>query len=255
MQHDLIFKEEIKKLGLEVKVHHFLKGDDINYFIEKGKLDAGFSGDMPTLLLASSMQCNIVSSVKGPVSIVSRDIREVQDLSGKKVAYAFGSNAHFYLLKTLEINNVPQQSIKFYEMEITSMEKALQNNEIDAYSTWEFTPPTTTQTVQNKITTHKGTSYGFLTFTDSFSRKHPKAVKQFIAAQIRAVKWLRQKEENKNLVSLWIYETTQNWDQRELPLSIERTKQHVLEAMSRVYLQQIPRIPKEELNDSGFLKD
>lgn len=254
MRKDRVFFEELNKLGLRLKTYHFLKGNDVNYFMHKGKLDAGFSGDMPTLRLASSMKCNIVSSFKGPMSIVSRDIREVQDLAKKKIAYAFGSNAHFYLLKTLENNNVSKDSIKFFEMDITKMEKALQSHEIDAYSTWELAPPTTTNTIQNKITTHKGTTFGFLTFSDSFSKKHPKAIKQFIAAQIRAVRWLKQDENNINLLCLWIYEVLQKWDQREVPLSIEKTKRHVVEATSRVYLQEIPRLPKKEFQDRGLLK-
>lgn len=254
IKRDKIFSEELAKLNLKIKFHHFLKGNDINYFMRKGLLDGCFSGDMPTIRLSTDIGINTVTSFRGPTSIISRDIREIKDLREKKIGYAFGSNAHYYLLNILKKNDVPLKKVELVSMNITEMEKALLENRIDAYSTWEFSPPTTTKTIQNKITTHKGKSYGFITFSKSFSEKQPEAVKIFIAAQIRAIKWLKLNNNNQKLISLWVYETIHQWGQRKLPLSIEKTKRHVHEAMSRDYLDTIPRLPQSALKNNGVIR-
>ena len=112
MRRDPILQEELESLGYTTNFHSFLKGNDINYFLANDDLEIGVGGDMPTLRSAASDDVFVVSLVEeGFLSIISRDIREVQDLKGKKIAYPLGSNTHFYLLNCT-YNNY-ENSIRF----------------------------------------------------------------------------------------------------------------------------------------------
>ncbi len=184
MVRDPILKLELNKHGFILQNHHFLKGADLNYFLSKGDLEVGIAGDMPSISIASSKDVSLLSVFKCSVSIVSKGIRELADLKGKKVGYAFGSNAHFFLLNTLHKNRLETSDITLIEMDILKMANALDQGEIDAYSTWEFTPSTTMKIIQDKITTHKGTSYGFLYIRDAFFKEQPEIVRLLLASQV-----------------------------------------------------------------------
>ena len=97
MKRDDLFQQELKSIGCKVVFYPFMKGEDINHFMKKGLLEGSVIGDMPTLKMASEGYIDVISVFnKGSVSLVSRDIYRVRDLKGKKVAYPYGSIAHYY---------------------------------------------------------------------------------------------------------------------------------------------------------------
>lgn len=254
MLRDPILREELKKMSFTLRTHHFLKGNDVNHFLAKGDLEIGFAGDMPTLAIASTGKADVISILPvGAVSIVSRDIREVADLKGKKIAYAYGSNAHFYLLNTLRKNRVDVSDVRLVDMDITKMANALKSKAIDAYSTWEFAPPTTTGVIQEKTTTHQGIAYGFFCVRQDFFRKNTDVVYQLLAAQIRALSWLRENDDHVKLVCFWLYTELNEWGQKESPLSLEKLIEHVKQAMMGVYHVKYPRIPPDLFGEGNLM--
>lgn len=253
MIRDPILKEELDKLGFIIRNHHFLKGADLNYFLARGDLEVGVAGDMPSLTIASFEDVSLLSIFKGPVSIVSKNIREIEHLKGKKIGYAYGSNAHFFLLDTLYKNKIDIEDVKLVEMDIVKMAGALRRGEIDAYSTWEFSPSTTMKIIQDKLTTRKGLSFGFLYMRDSFLKKNPEVANIILASQIRAIKWLKADANNIKLLSYWLYNELNEWGQKETPLSLNRILRHVNEATTYIQFGGYPRISHELLTDNGLL--
>lgn len=251
MFHDPILKEELEAKGFSLREHKFLKGSDLNQYMRSGDLEIGVSGDMPAIRIACEGKVGLLSAFKGEVAIVSKDIREVEGLKGKKVGYAYGSNAHYFLLRTLDNYKIPFSKIKLLPMDITHMSEMLNRNVIDAYATWEFTPPTTMRMIQNKVTVSKGITHSFFYLRKEILAKHPEIAYLLLASQIRAMNWLSTDEKNGHIMADWLYKKLTTWGQKDAPLSIERIVRHIKEA--RFYLNQAvyPLIPVDQLTEFG----
>ncbi|MFK5953868.1 MAG: ABC transporter substrate-binding protein [Desulfobacterium sp.] len=113
----------------------------MNFFLGKGDIDAGIGGDMPTLTAAANFDIVIpVMIQRGFVSIVANRHMLIDQLKRKKIGYAFGSNAHYALLKTLASAGLNENDVKLIPMEVAQMPEALDAGEITAFSAWEPTP-------------------------------------------------------------------------------------------------------------------
>ena len=53
--HDAVLHSALAELGLEIRIHHFLKGSDSNFFLERGDLEVVTGGDMPALIACANM--------------------------------------------------------------------------------------------------------------------------------------------------------------------------------------------------------
>lgn len=255
MKRDKILKEELGKQGYSIKFHEFLKGDDINYFIEKEDLEVGIGGDMPAIRAISTGRAVAVSlTQEGPVSIVSRDLQEVQELRGKKVGYALGSSTHFYLLNTLEKNNIDVEEVVLVQMDVNEMAEALRNKDIDAFSAWEPIPTIALNKYPEFIITHRGISHGFLYIKKEIMQENPDIARLLVASEIRALRWIRGSKDNIDLAALWVFETVKKFDpESELPISelVYLAKKDLVGILTKEY----PRIDSELLSDNGVIKN
>lgn len=208
MKRDEILKGELKRLGYTLKFYPFMKGEEINYFMRKGLLEGSIIGDMPTLKMASEGNIKVMSLFhRGSVSLVSRDIYRIEDLKGKRVAYPYGSIAHYFLLNLLKENGVSENDIRHKLLDAKDMFDAIKNNEIDAFTTFE---PTTTLYTKIDPTLHtisrSFSSYGFFNIRKDYSGRHEEVITMIIAAQIRAVMWLGESDRNLDRASRWVAE-------------------------------------------------
>lgn len=255
MKRDNILKEELSRLGYSLKVHPFLKGNDVNYFLKRGDLEAGIGGDMPALRAAAESNAIIVAIIQdGPVSIVSRDIAEVRGLKGKKIAYALGSNAHFYLLNTLKKNGIEISDVKLVQMDVDSMPGALEDRSIDAFSAWEPTPKITLEKNPNFIVTHKGRSYGFLYVSQDLLERSPEGVYHLLASEIRAIWWLRNRDENIERAGEWAKDSSLLISPGGISLSEHLIMDLTKKDLPGIRTREYPRIPLDLLSDFGALE-
>ena len=206
MKRDEAFKRELKKIGYTVRFYPFMKGPDINYFMKKGLLEGSIIGDMPTLEIASEGRINIMSVFnKGSVSLVSRDIYRIKDLKGKKVAYPYGSIAHYYLLKILSENGMSENDIRHVPMDTGDILNAIRDKKIDAFNTFEPTATIYTKIDPTLHAIHRSfSSYAFFNMRKDYGEKNREAVKALISAQIRAIIWLKESDKNLNTASNWM---------------------------------------------------
>ncbi|MCL5976931.1 MAG: ABC transporter substrate-binding protein [Nitrospirae bacterium] len=206
MKRDEAFKRELKKIGYAVRFYPFMKGPDINYFMKKGLLEGSIIGDMPTLEIASEGRINIMSVFnKGSVSLVSRDIYRIKDLKGKKVAYPYGSIAHYYLLKILSENGMSENDIRHVPMDTGDILNAIRDKKIDAFNTFEPTATIYTKIDPTLHAIHRSfSSYAFFNMRKDYGEKNREAVKALISAQIRAIIWLKESDKNLNTASNWM---------------------------------------------------
>lgn len=208
MERDEIFKQELKRMGYTVKFYPFMKGEEINYFMKKGLLEGSIIGDMPTLEIAAKGHINIISIFnKGSVSLVSRDIYRVRDLKGKRVAYPYGSIAHYYLLRILRENGMSEGDIQHTLMDPNEIMGAVKDKKIDAFTTFEPTATIYTKIDPTLHTIHRSfSSYGFFNIRRDYGERHKEAVRAIIEAQIRAIIWLKESDKNINMASNWMAE-------------------------------------------------
>ncbi|MDM8535518.1 ABC transporter substrate-binding protein [Desulfobacterales bacterium HSG17] len=253
MKRDKLFTDELSSLAMKIHYYPFFKGNDVNIFIQRGKLDAGVGGDMPALRLASIFKIIIPAMIQyGPVSIVTREPLLIKNLRRRRIGYAFGSNAHFALLDILSSANLTTADLDLIPLEVTQMPEALHNKEIDAFCAWEPTPETAFQKY-SYFADHKKMSSGFLYFTKHFADKNPEAVYLIIASQIRAIRWLKLDRTNLLYACKWAMDAGANLSGEKTILTIKQYADLAQKDILGRHSVSSYHIPEDSLADSGNL--
>ncbi len=261
LKRDTVLHKGLSTLGKELRFYSFLKGDDVNFFLKRGNIDVGIGGDMPAIRAASTFDVIIpVLIQQGFCSIVAKRHMLLKELKGESIGYAFGSNAHYALLNALAYEGINKSHVNLISMDVTEMPESLQKGEISAFSAWEPTPTITLNKYQENVVIHRSQSSGYMYFLKSFSDKHPEAMNQIVAAEIRAVKWMNNDIKNLMKASSWALSAGQELSGKKLALTVlqnvELAQKYILG------LSSIPIIPSKYLEQGGplqkefkFLKD
>ena len=278
MKRDAVLGREMEKIGVKLRFYDFLKGTDLNFFLQRGDLHGGFSGDVPALTAASKMKIKIPALAQmGFTSIVSKQHYTINYLRGRRIGYAYGSNAHYALLNALAAEGMELKDVRLVPMEITDMQGALAADKIDAFSAWEPVVEKTLKAQPNARAIHRSLSSGYLYFTQDFCAGHPDALRAILAAEIRAVYWLQSDGNNLLRAAGWADDAEKSFSSGrqtpsdaggrtpsdaggQAPLSQKRTA--ALAANDFLGMDSEPRIPMRELsegcliyNEFRFLKE
>jgi sulfonate transport system substrate-binding protein len=187
MRHDETLQESLKALGMEIRFHAFAKGSDINFFLQRGDLDAGIGGDMPALLAAAKGNVLVASMIQqGFVSIMSGSSLLLSELRGKRIAFAPASNAHFALLNALFEMDIDESEVNMVAMDVNEMPEALKRGEIDLFASWEPMPTIAGQ-LYGAEAIYRSLSTGYLYFSRQYAERHPDVPHHLIASQIRSI--------------------------------------------------------------------
>lgn len=204
LEHDAVLQTALAELGFELRIHHFLKGSDSNFFLERGDLEAGTGGDMPALTTCTNMDTVVATLIKqGFSSIVAREQMLMEDLKGKKIGYLFGSNAHFALLQALEDVGLDGSDVQLIPLNVPEMPGALDRGEIDAFSTVEPNTSLALAEYDDFVVIHRSLSTAYLYFSGTFVDRNPEAARLIVASQIRAMGWMRKTKDNLLEASRW----------------------------------------------------
>jgi ABC-type amino acid transport substrate-binding protein len=197
IRRDAILAGKFADLGLDLRFFPFLKGADINAYLFADRLDAMVAGDMPVMAAAAQKDVVVAALVnQGFISILARRRLQLAELRGKSLGCAYGSSAHFALLRALAGAGVAAREVTLDFMDLAAMPQALRSGRIDAFSSWE--PGTTAIRNANPDFTviHRVAYSGYLSFAGAFARTRPEAAKALIAAQLRAMAWMKARREN-----------------------------------------------------------
>ncbi|MBF0379541.1 MAG: NrtA/SsuA/CpmA family ABC transporter substrate-binding protein [Magnetococcales bacterium] len=250
MRRDSILKRELNKIGMKVRFHSFLKGTDVNHFLLRGDLAAGVGGDMPTVLACAKGQVRVVSIMDlNFTTVVSSQPTTLQDLSGKTIGYAFGSNAHYSLLKALSAVELTEDDVRLIAMDVNQMPNALANGDIDAFSAWEPTPTAALNTVEGAAVVSRSLSSGYLYFRADFLKRSPQAANALLASQIRALVWIKKSLSNLEKASQWAIDAGKEMAPDTPQLKLETYTASAREALSHV--TSIPIIPNSDFSADG----
>jgi sulfonate transport system substrate-binding protein len=252
MKRDTVLRKDLSALGMKVSFYPFLKGGDVNCFLRKGDIDIGIGGDMPAVTAAATMDIVIPALIQqGFTSVVANRFMLIRELRGKKIGYALGSNAHYALLKALSTVRLSEGQVSLIPMEVNEMPEALQSGEITAFSAWEPTPAITLIKCPESLVIHRYLSSGYIYFAKAFSDKNPEIVRQIIAAEVRALRWMQRSRENLLRASEWALQAAESLTNQKLKLTIEQNA--ALAKDDILGITSAPIIPQSDLRQNGPL--
>lgn len=252
LDHDAILRTALADLGLELRIHHFLKGSDSNYFLERGDLEVVTGGDMPALISCSNMDTVVGSLIKkGFSSIVAREQMLMSNLKGKKIGYLYGSNAHFALLQSLEDVGLDESGVHLVSLNVPEMSGALERGDIDAFSTVEPNTSLALAEYDDFVVIHRSLSTAYIYMAGSFAEQYPEAARLIIASQIRSMGWMREAGENILTASGWTIQSRENLTNKKSSISENQYasiyKNELLDVSS------IAALPSQDLEPDGRL--
>lgn len=204
MKRDAILKSALAKSGAEARFHSFLKGADVNFFLARGDLEAGIGGDMPTLMACANSSVLVASLIDQHfTAIVARQSMLITELKGKRVGNAYGSNAHYALLKALASEGLGEDDVTIIPMDVGLMAEAAHNGSIDAFSAWEPIPTIAMSRYPELVPVGRSLTTGYLYFSRTFARNSPELIRFVVASQLRAMAWLTVSADNLLMASSW----------------------------------------------------
>jgi ABC-type nitrate/sulfonate/bicarbonate transport system substrate-binding protein len=240
MARDERMEQDLRRAGCRVQTYPFFNGRDLNEYLSSGKLQGGIAGDLPVLRIASEQEARIVSLIQqGPCSIVARQAMPMRTLRGRRIGYGPGSNAHYTLLHTLRAHGLGPKDVQLVPMDILEMPAALESGRIDAFSAWEPMPTQAMLDHPSFEILGRQEARGFVYFSRDFYARHPAAVRAIVAAEIRALRWLRTNEKNLYLGSRWAHERAVAFAGQELPSTV-----HDFLRLARRDLLRVPEAPR-----------
>jgi NitT/TauT family transport system substrate-binding protein len=205
MKRDEILKADLSKLSFNVNFFPFYKGSDLNYFLAKDSLQAGIGGDMPTISISAKYNVVVPAMLQhGFSSIVSNNHMLINQLKGKEIGYAFGSNAHYALLNALKSEKIDVSEVTLIPLNVNQMSKQLADKKIDAFAAWEPTPSLALKEDRTFTTIHKQISTGYFYLSQDFSINNVKVTKCLVASLLRAYNWLNEDRQNVVLSARWL---------------------------------------------------
>lgn len=261
MRRDRVLHETLAREGVSVRFHPFFKGADVNAFLARGDLEAGIGGDMPAITACVSSGVVVASLAdQNFTSIVADRAMPLEELRGKRIGYALGSNAHYALLQALAAVQLREADVDLVPMDVDAMPKALEEGSIDAFSAWEPTPSIALARIPKAHAIGRRLSSGYLYFANEFFGKHPNLANEILASQIRALTWIAKSPRELHQASEWVQEATRTFLKVSPPLSVEEYATIGLEGLRRMGFSST--LPKTDFDAQSrileafeFLKD
>ncbi len=130
------FEEE----GLEVQLYMFQDGPTEIASMESGSIDLAYIGPGAHKLCIKGQADIFCFSHLGNADCVmglkSHGVNSLEDLAGKKVAYASGTSSETILVRALDSVGLTLDDIEAYDMEVSNMVSAMVSGSIDACAPW-----------------------------------------------------------------------------------------------------------------------
>tara|TARA_B110000259_G_scaffold39880_1_gene45514 strand:- start:4226 stop:5233 length:1008 start_codon:yes stop_codon:yes gene_type:complete len=198
-------------------------GGDMLRAIAGKQVDFGGLGNPPTAIgvtrelpIKGIMVLNMLDYVEAMAVRTSADIKNFQDLKGKKIAAPFGSTTHYLLLNALADEGIDPASMDIIDLRPSDIALAWSRGDIDAAWFWE---PALGRVLKDDghLFTTSGlmAARGYPTWDvgvvmNDFAEKYPDYVNKFVKAECDGIDfWLNNPAETAKIIA------------KELELSLE----------------------------------
>jgi sulfonate transport system substrate-binding protein len=141
----ILVADELKRLGVTLKLVEFVRYADARTALLAGSLDVASVGPADLAISLAQGSTNVVGLMgvgSSPKYVIGRNgvkFDNWADLKGKKIAIAPGSAVWFQFAATLVENNVPYNSFEAINIQGggANFDQALKKGEVDGLVTWE----------------------------------------------------------------------------------------------------------------------
>ncbi|MCG6550771.1 MAG: NrtA/SsuA/CpmA family ABC transporter substrate-binding protein [Candidatus Magnetominusculus sp. LBB02] len=250
MSRDLILRKRLKEMGMTITFFSFLAGRDINQFFLSDDLQAGVVGDMPAISAAAKKDVIIPAIVQQSfTAIIARRPGLIEGLRGQRVGYVPGSTAHYTLLRTLSHEGMTEKDVQLVPLDTTKMAALLHEKKIFAISAWEPTVSLTLLNYPETTVISRSLTFGYIYFSKEFYIKHPEAVREVLAAEIRAIKWIKSDRANLILAASWTQSNIKAIGGYDFNVTPEQIAD--IAAKDMTWQNEVPVIPEKILNKDG----
>ena len=210
------FEQELKKRGArdgityKVTWQDYATGAPITAQMTAGKIDIGSMGDYPLLInaargkqlgrptrLVSVTGYNLRGGLNTIVTAPGSKLDSLKDLRGKKVSTSVGSAADGTLVRALQRADIDaNEDIRKLNQQPAVGASALQSGSVDALSQFVAWPGLLAFQGRAKAL-YDGAELNLPTFhgvtaVESFAKKRPEVLEDFLRAQVRATDYLRK---------------------------------------------------------------
>ena len=196
------FKEEFEKVNAEYEISLHTSGPPINEGIASKRVDLGILGEGAVVGGANNkLDTKIISvlsdGLKGINIIIATKesgIEKPEQLKGKKIAVAFGTSHHVFLLKILQEAGLTADDVNLVNLQIPDGHPAFQTNQVDAWVTADTYSKVEAPNGAVVIATPEASklySPMFYVARGEFAKQHPEIVEAYLKAIDRAVEFAK----------------------------------------------------------------
>ncbi len=268
------YEEEFGKLGVKVEYAEFQSGPPMTEAMASNRLDFAGLGNMPIIAAqAAGIPFTVISQAlegKNNVAIIvpkDSDIQSVEDLKGKKVSVAKGSNAYNFLFRGLEGVGLKASDLEIIQLQPDEAQPAFETGKIDAWATWD--PNITLNVLQDKARVlADGEQLGVLSPSFYIARKqfadeYPELVSIYLKVLDRALEWENNNHDEaieryaaeRNVPTAVIEGIFARSKSINIPVSDETIAQHQQTADFQYEIESIrKKIDVSEVFDNSFLE-
>lgn len=128
----------LEEEGITVNLVEFQDGPTIIAALESGSIDVGYIGQgAHKLCINGQADIFALSHISnGDAVIAAKGISSIEELAGKKVAYASGTSSEDILLNTLNKAGLTMDDIEAIDMDAPSIVTAMLSGSVDAAAAW-----------------------------------------------------------------------------------------------------------------------
>lgn len=191
----------LEPAGVKVTWTEFPAGPPLLEALNADSIDFGFTGEAPPIFAqAGGVPVRYVAydpyGVQSEAIIVKKDspIQKLEDLKGKKVGVAKGSNTHYLLLSALQSVGLTVNDIQFVFLKPGDARAAFEGNNIDAWSIWDpYLAVAEVESGARILTNAKGLApnIGYYQASQSFVEKSPNALKAILDEVKKENEWAK----------------------------------------------------------------
>lgn len=209
------FEEEFAKDGIRVEFPGFKGGGPmVGQALANGQIDFAGNGDMISLIGRSSgIKSRLIlpsGKMENAYLLVrpGSDIKGLQDLRGKKVAYFKGNYIQLQVIRILATEGMSEKDIRNVSLRGAPATTALLNGNIDAI----FGGPESLEGVVRGLTqvvystqgkTARLSAQSGLLVREDFAERYPQLTQRIVNVLVRAANWASDEANREEVLTLW----------------------------------------------------
>lgn len=194
------FEEEFAKDGIKVEWAEFQSGPPMTEAIAADRLDFAGLGNLPVVTAQAAdigfVEISQIIDGKTNVAIIvpaDSAIAKIEELKGKKVAVAKGSNAFNFLYLGLDLAGLKPTDLEIIQLQPNEAQPAFETGGVDVWATWDPYITTNVLTGKGKVLTDGETlgvlSPSFLIARSKLAAEHPELITRFLKVYEQARVW------------------------------------------------------------------